>query len=415
MRWVGNVVAGGLYCCPIILVGPSMSQAAGFSNFTLGAGPMGMGNAAVAHAEGITSIHYNPALQLEFDGVVTELGLTVVSPEKTLDSSVTMQSYESEDNHYTPAHFAAGYRLSEKISLGLTLNNPFGLGSEFPDDTVFRYATTESELTTWDLNPSIAWRAHDKVDIAAGVRGVRADTTLERMILLDSFGLSDGRQHFEADGTGYGWNAGVTIRPVDNWSIGLSYRSEVEIDFSGTLSFDLPVAGSPLQMVFPTTSAESDFTLPAQFFGGVAYQPSKKWVFEAAVRWEEYSSYDAQTVTTAQPVAGMTEQTIPKNWKDVWGYMLGASYQADSGYRFSVGYLYEEKPVPEETFEPGASGLDKHTVTVGLGKQFDRLSCRVSLAYDFYQDRDIENSTYIMNGTHSQENYSLAFTFGWTF
>lgn len=377
---------------------------------------MGMGNAAVAHPEGITSIYYNPSLQLDFEGANIELGVTLVSPDKELESSVTNQTYASEDKVYTPMHFGGGYRFSDRLSFGLTLNNPFGLGAEFPEDTIFRYITTTSELTTWDLNPSVAWRLHDRVDLAGGLRVVRGDTTLEKMIPLAELGLSDGRQRFEADGTGYGWNAGISIRPADKWSVGLSYRSEVEIDFSGTVGFDLPVSGSPLlQALFPTTSASSEVTMPAQFFGGIAYQPTEKFVIEAAVRWEEYSSFDALTVETTQPVAGQTSMTVPRNWKDVWGYMLGASYQADSGYRFSVGYLYEENPVPEETFEPGTSGLDKHTVTVGLGKQFDRLSCRVSLAYDFYQDRDIENSAYVLNGTHSQENFSLAFTFGWSF
>ena len=399
--------------CAVTFTGLSASvcHGAGFSNFTQGAGSMGVANATVAHNEGVSSIFYNPSLQLDFEGGHTEFGVTLVVPKKSLDSSVTGQTYESEDKVYPPLHFAASYRLSDAFSFALTVNNSFGLGSEYAEDTVFRYVTTSSELTTWDINPTFAWKPHEILDVAFGFRAVRADTSLEQMFSLSSVGLSDGRQQFEADGTGYGWNIGLTVKPAPEWSIGLAYRSKVDIDLSGSISYEVPIAGqSFLTSLFQKTSASSDITLPAQAFAGVAYHPSNKWVVEAAVRWEQYSSYDTLTVT-----AGSQTLAISKNWSDVWAYMMGVSYQTEVGYRLSAGYLYEETPVPEETFEPGASGLDKHTLTAGLGKEFGPLSCRVSFAYDFYQDREIENAMYVMNGTHSQDNYSLALTLGWTF
>ena len=391
---------------------------AGFSVFTQGAGPMGVANASVAHAEGLASIFYNPALQLEFEGINSEAGLTVLGPEKEVDSSITGQSYSTEDHIYTPVHGAVSYRFSENGSLALTINNSFGLGSEYPEDTPFRYLATNSELTTWDINPSIAYRFLERLVVSAGLRGVSADTTLEKMIPLQSYGLADGRQKFEADGTGYGWNIGATLALNDQWSVGASYRSEVEIDLSGDVRFDLPAGTpAPLAAVFPSTSADAKFTLPAQFFAGVAFRPTNRWVVEAAAMFEEYSSYDNLRVEVAQPIAGQTTMVIPKNWSNVWGYLFGASYLTDSGYRLSAGYLYEENPVPDETFEPGTSGLDKHTLTAGIGGEFRDIGWRISYAYDIYEDRDIENSGVdaTMNGTHSQKNQSLAISFAYHF
>ena len=401
------------FACLLFLLSPHTGSSAGFSNFTQGAGPVGAANATVAHQEGISSIYYNPALQMDFEGLNVAGGLTFIWPKKELDSAVTNQTYESNSKTYTPIHLATTYRLSDLVSLAFTVNNSFGLGSSFPDDTVFRYATTDSELTTWDMNPSIGFQLHKDLAIAVGLRAVKTDVSLEQMIPLQSFGLADGSQKFEADETGYGWNVGATYSVTEKWSLGASYRSSVEVDLSGDLTFDLPQnSPSMVSAFFPATSAQSTFELPAQAFLGVAYKPSPQWVIEVATRFEQYSSYDKLVVTTDTPIAGRSSTTIPKDWNDVWGYMLGVSYQMECGYRVSGGYLYEENPVPDATFEPGVSGLDKHTLTLGLAKRFGDVTVQMAFAHDIYKEREINNSgSYsFLNGTYSQKNEMLAFT-----
>ncbi|TKB23048.1 hypothetical protein FCL47_24065 [Desulfopila sp. IMCC35006] len=291
-----------------------------------------------------------------------------------------------------------------------------GLGSDFPDDTIFKYTTTESKLTTWDINPSVAYKLFDKLVIAVGFRAIYADVSLKQMIPLQTFGLPDGGQTFKATGTGYGWNFGATYSPIDVLAFGASYRSPVDIDLNGDVSFDLTQNNTPLlTTIFPTTAAVSGINLPGQLFLGIAYKPSRSWVFEIATRFEQYSSYEKLEVTTRLPVAGQTSRTINKDWHDVWAYMFGVSYQIDEGYRFSAGYLYEENPVPDRTYEPAASGQDKHTLTVGVAKRFTNITGRVSYAYDFYKDREISNNgtSSLLNGNYSQKNQMVALTLSW--
>lgn len=377
---------------------------------------MGVANASVAHHEGLSSIYYNPALQLAFAGINIAGGVTLIRPKKELDSTVTGETYESKSKIYTPVHLATTYRMSEDLSLAFTVNNSFGLGSEFPDDTIFRYITTESKLTTWDMNPSVAYQLGEHLAVAAGFRVVYTDVSLKQKVPLQTFGLSDGEQTFTATGTGYGWNIGALYSPMEKLSFGVSYRSPVDVDLSGDVGFDLPQNASPaLSTLFPATSADSGLNLPGQLFLGIAYKPSAKWVIEMAGRYEQYSAYKKLEVTTQLPVAGETSRTIAKDWHDVWAYMIGLSYQTGAGYRLSGGYLYERNPVPDETFEPAVSGLDKHTLTIGAAKQFGNITGRISYAHDFYKDREINNSgtSSVLNGIHSQRNQMVAVTLSW--
>ncbi|TKB23024.1 hypothetical protein FCL47_24125, partial [Desulfopila sp. IMCC35006] len=201
-------------------------------------------------------------------------GVTLIWPQKKLESTVTNEAYESSSKTYTPLHLTSAYRLSEDVSFALTVNNSFGLGSDFPDDTIFKYTTTESKLTTWDINPSVAYKLFDKMVIAVGFRAIYADVSLKQMIPLQTFGLPDGGQTFKATGTGYGWNVGATYSPIDVLAFGASYRSPVDIDLNGDVSFDLTQNNTPLlTTIFPTTAAVSGINLPGQLFLGIAYKP----------------------------------------------------------------------------------------------------------------------------------------------
>ncbi|WP_205747436.1 hypothetical protein, partial [Desulfopila sp. IMCC35006] len=68
--------------------------------------------------------------------------------------------------------------------------------------------------------------------------------------------------------------------------------------------------------------------------------------------------------------------------------------------------------MPDRTYEPAASGQDKHTLTVGVAKRFTNITGRVSYAYDFYKDREISNNgtSSLLNGNYSQKNQMVALT-----
>jgi long-subunit fatty acid transport protein len=45
--------------------------------------------------------------------------------------------------------------------------------------------------------------------------------------------LQLGELELEADGDGWGYNAGLLWKPSERLSVGISYRSEIELDFDG--------------------------------------------------------------------------------------------------------------------------------------------------------------------------------------
>ena len=68
------------------------------------------------------------------------------------------------------------------LSVGLGLNAPFGLATEYDRDWVGRYHAVESDVKTLNINPSIAYKVDDHLSVGAGVSAQYIDATLSSMV-----------------------------------------------------------------------------------------------------------------------------------------------------------------------------------------------------------------------------------------
>ncbi len=139
---------------------------------------------------------------------------------------------------------------------------PFGLSTEYDATWPGRYQAVKSSLQAIDLNPSIAWQATDTLSLAVGVSAQQAKATLTSAIdfgaaCLGALGptpctglglpqAADGLVVVDGDDWSYGWNAGLAWRPNADWTIGLTYRSGIEHEISGSADFTVPTRALPL-------------------------------------------------------------------------------------------------------------------------------------------------------------------------
>ena len=55
---------------------------------------------------------------------------------------------------------------------------PFGLKTEYESNWMGRFLGIKSELTTVNVNPSVAFKVNDNISLGAGVNWQRVDATL---------------------------------------------------------------------------------------------------------------------------------------------------------------------------------------------------------------------------------------------
>lgn len=372
----------------VVMWGSAASASgSGFGIFLQGASALGQADAVVAHDEGPSSIFFNPALISRLSGTQVEGGTTLVFPRQRFRGEG--ESAKGENEFYYPTTFYLTHALSERLSVGLGLFNPFGLGTAWPDDGPGRYLATESEITTYNVNPVLAWQVHRRVAVAAGISYLLLDARLENqvnsaLLLGLPSGSADSGQKFQGDGDGWGYNFGLLVDLSDRLSFGASYRSEIEVDIEGDVSFDLI---SPLLAeALPKADGKTSITLPQQVTAGLAWRASDRLTLEAGLRWEDWSSFDEVRIRFDRPVLGQTVSAQPRRWEDTFSYNLGGRYRLNDTISLLAGYLYGEDPVPDETFEPAIPDAPVHTFSAGT--ELHLAPFRLSLGYSLLKQED---------------------------
>lgn len=384
----GLCVMAGLLLCT--MAAPSRAGASGFAVYTHGAKELGMQNSVIAHSEGPASNYHNPALITGSEGTQIEAGTTLIFPSREFKSAQTGKTEKTESQVFYPSTLFLTHQLNDRLTSGLGIFSPFGLGTDWGKDWEGRYLATNSEMQTFNINPNIGWKVNDKLSVAGGLDFLLLDATLERNINFSGLGLSDGEQKFEGDGDGLGYNLGLVYRQNDDWSFGASYRSGIKVDVDGDATFKLP--DESLRAFFPNTGGSTEIELPAQLFFGLCYQGIDKLTLEVGARWEDWSSYKELAFEFDQSVAGTrTPDPEKKDWKDVMSYSIGAKYDLNDTFAILGGYRFDNNPVPDDTFEPAIPASDKHSISVGVNKRFGNVVAGVSYYYEKYESRKKNN------------------------
>ena len=385
---------------------PRNVDASGFALWASGAAELAVCDSVLAHTEGPASNFYNPALLSELDGTQLEIGTILIRPSIDFRSDLTGESVSAKSNTFFPSTLFISHSLNDALTLGLGVNNTFGLATEWPDGWEGRYVTTEAELVTFNINPNMAWRVTDKLTLAGGIDILFGDANLKQDINLSVIGLADGDQEFDGDGRGYGFNIGLLCKLTKDISFGISYRSRIKLHLAGDVSFGLPNGTPPiLRALLPDTRGKVDLDLPAQAFWGLSYSPVDNLILEIGGKWEGWSSYDALNLRLTKPVLRSNMIVLEKEWKNVYGFNFGIKYNISPTLAVSAGYLYEGNPVPDDTFEPSVPASDRDDFSLGIQKTFGGLRLALSYLYESYHGRRKNNSVGIDSGLTANGRY----------
>lgn len=390
----------------------------GFAVFTQGASALGQADAVVAHANGPSTIFFNPALLNQLPGTQIEIGTTLLFPTRDFKSATTNATSSTQDSLYYPSSLFASHAFNDTLSAGIGVFTPFGLGTEWSGTWEGRYIATKSTIETYAITPAVSYKIAPNLSCAAGLDVIFLNATLEKKVNLSAIPLPDANQKFKGDGTGVGYNLGVAYTAGHGISLGASYRSKVAIDVKGDVIFDLP---SPLLAgTLPNTGGKTTITLPQQLMAGIAYQANDRLTVETGFRWEDWRSYKESNVELNQAVAGQTSISDPKNWHDTFAINIGGTYRLDETFTLLAGYLYGWNPVPASTLDPSIPDSNTHLFCLGTDITYRNMTFAMSYAYQLQNERIKHNDVGsavggTANGTYNSDIHLLGLSASYRF
>ncbi|MCM2314281.1 MAG: outer membrane protein transport protein [Thermoanaerobaculia bacterium] len=408
--------------------------AAGFSIFEQGAKATGMGGAFAATANDPSAMFYNVAGIAYQRETTAMLGGTLIS----FRNEFTGGDYEFpgpgttegfEDHLFTPPNAYMVIPVGENATFGIGQFTPFGLRTHWEDQDDFtgRFVAQDTNLKVFSLQPSFAWKtSDDRFAVGVGVEYRVSKVALERNIpAINPFTLQVadiGHVALTSDeiNDDFGWNVGLMFRPSETWSVGVTYRAPITIDYEGEADFQQISTGNPqfdglVAAGFPPDQkikTSVDFPAIASF--GIATTAIPTWTFEfdaVLMTWSEFETLVVDFENAATP-----DLVNEENWDDSWSYRFGANKQVNDMWQVRLGVVWDETPQPVENVGPLLPDSNRLGLSFGVGLKHGNWRIDLSELYLPFVDRDtLGQNQDNYNGVYETTANLLSMNIGYTF
>jgi long-chain fatty acid transport protein len=335
----------------------------------------------------------NPATMTQFEGTTVQSDVTVIDLSYQFEGSGTdalgqpltgSDGGNAGDVTPVPA-LSVIHKLDNGLALGAMVSAPFGLKTEYDDGWMGRYYAHTSDVKIVDLTLSAAVDiVPDVLSVGIGAIYSRADVTLSKSV---DFGTllfanpatnplpfarpqaADGFAEVSGEDNGFGWLVGVNLRPSEKFSLGLSYRSEIDYDLEGSVDWTVPANVQAVLGASPTTSplfrdgdVTAALTTPSVLNLAARYDITDR--FAVMGSWSEtgWSSLREVRINFVNPDPDSVE---PFDWKDTEFVSLGAEYKLNDAWTLRGGAAFDETPTNIESRTPRLPDDDRTWYSIG--------------------------------------------------
>lgn len=336
----------------------STAHAAGFMLTEQSAGALGRAYAgAGVDGTDLSGVYYNPATMVLHKGTAIQMGFVGIGLNLDYVGEENGQEVTANGRNKSQAipHGYFIHQINDTAWFGLAMTVPFGMGTEYDDDWAGNDHGISATILTFDLNPNFAFKLSEKfsVGFGASIQYAQADLKI-RSALNKSAPALTAESEIDADSIAWGWNVGMMWSPVENFRVGLSYRSQIKHDAEGDFTLDrpqnngvnIPIGSLPedAQKVLNMQSFDgyATVTAPAWAMASVAWDVNDLVSLYGTFRWTDWSSFDELNITTNVPSVG---GNIKNKWRDTYLGSLGMDLRLTDWWTLRGGIAYESSPI----------------------------------------------------------------------
>ncbi|MFO1364286.1 MAG: outer membrane protein transport protein [Burkholderiales bacterium] len=356
--------------------------AAGASGFQLqeqGASGLGVaysGQAAAVHDA--STAFWNPAGMSLLPGKQVTGALHYIIPDTKFTSAGPLpggSTYNAFGNGgqggesaFVPALYGT-WMINPQWTVGLAVNAPFGLGTEWDTTWAGQFHAIKSEIKTLNINPTVAFKVNNMISLGAGVSYQQIDAELTNAVPSATPGLCGpglpcalafpvvGK--VEGDDWAWGWNLGALFDFQQGTRVGVTYRSTISYTIEGDLSYN----GAQSPLLPPGQNVKAEVKLPDTFSVGVSHQFTPAFRMLADYTWTGWDSI--QTLDIQSQSTGATLTSTALQFKNSWRIGVGGEYQLNQPWLLRAGVAYDTSPVQDSHRTPRLPDNDRVWLSVG--------------------------------------------------
>ena len=238
------------------------ANAEGYQINSQSARQWGMAHTGTALKLGAESMTFNPA-GMSFMNSKFDVSLGTILIQSKVEFEQGAYKHETDNPLSTPIFGHFGYKINDKLAVGVNITNPAGNSLVWGDNWAGATHIQDVSLKAFNVQPTVSYRISDRISVGAGLmidfgsfeqrKGLVAPGAFDGLGTLAG-GLSAAMpslaplpgmiQSFsgqvpvgiELEGSSkvaYGFNIGALIDVTDKLTLGVSYRSKVKLSVDG--------------------------------------------------------------------------------------------------------------------------------------------------------------------------------------
>lgn len=387
-----------------------------FSSSGLGRAYSGEG--AIADDAGNAS--RNPALIMMFDRPTFSAGAVFIDPDVNISGKSPLSGKSTDADNIAPTAWVPNVHfvmpINDQFGWGASVTSNYGLATEFNNSYAAGMYGGKTDLQTVNLNLSGAYRLNNHFSFGLGFDAVYAKAKIERYAgeasalvppgagsLVGVTGPDSQIAHLKGDEWGYGWNAGILYELDKDNRWGLTYRSEVKIDFDGDYKSSITslgnrllagsgIPGLPYGTNGQTIGGSLSLHLPEMWEISGYNRIAPQWAIHYSMAYTSWSQFQELKAT------GKNGQELfykDESFKDAYRIALGTTYYYDKNWTFRTGIAFDDSPVPANHRSISIPDQDRFWLSAGTTYAFNEdASIDVGASYMHGQNVTIQEGNY---------------------
>jgi long-chain fatty acid transport protein len=382
-----------------LLLSSAMAFAAGYQINLQGLRQLAMGGSGTAIAWDASTIFYNPGGLSELDHIQAQASMIAVMPTTEFVQGSYTASTQSQV--FTPFNVYVGGPVAYKsrVNWGIGIYTPFGTGVKWEENWAGRYMVTNIQLKTVFFQPTASFRINDYVSVGAGFIYAMGNMQLNRNLPLQNQNLLDGKADLNGDAHGIGYNLGVQVKPSYRVTLGVNYRSRVNMKVNqGNVQFTVPNA---LTNQFPLTSFSSELPLPSVTSIGIGYKLTDELTVQGDFNFTSWSAYENLSFDYAQNTSLLQDTREERNYQNTLSFRLGGHLEVSDKVALMIGGAWDPSPVRDGIVTPDLPDANRWLATGGITyKPAEKLTLMAAVEYVSSLKRDSRYDAAGFNGMY---------------
>ena len=385
---------------------PFLVKSQGFQVNVAGQKQISMGGTGTGFVSDGATIFYNPGGMSFLKQNSISLGSSPILLRVAFKSAPpSNNSYHFGTNTPPVQGYAVFGPRSGAFKFGIGIYNPFGGSANWGNGWVGKYALEKLDLKATFIQPTLSIKLSPRIAIGGGFVFGLGYVDLQKAIPLQDSTGTDGQANLTSHASGFGYNLGLYYQATDNFSVGISYRSEVKMKSNNGLA-NFMVPGS-LKSSFPSpNSFTNTLPLPPTITLGFGYRPSKPLILTFDVNYIGWSLYKSLEFDFGQTTPNLPNSISSRNYKDAFDLRLGTNYAFSDQFSLRAGLAYGATSIRDGYVTPETPDANRIGLSTGFGYSFSKhWVIDASFLYESIQSRFQTNIETGLSGTFKSNVY----------